>query len=284
MQDFIIGHLWIIIPLAMFFWMEYIPFTKTLWEKVGLKIKGLGEWFISEYENKLYQDKKDWAESTTKKIQLKNFFARVIFFAFATLVVIFLEIFWELGFKKTNEKFQKSKIALWFEEKVDNMDRYTVLLIFGAPFIIMEILGVLAAFYLVSGNWEIFVVLYTIKFLLFIPIKLILDIGKEKLMSIPWFKRRYDSIINVLEWFKKSQTYVRVHNFMENIGSYVRGFKNLFTNSVINMDKAFKGEDLLSDECEAIRLEIKNMKKPTKADFKKFFDCINGHINNSKTK
>ncbi len=282
MQEFILHHLWIIIPLAFLAFMEYIPFTQVLWQNIGLKIKGYGEWFIENYEYRLYDSKEDWAESKTRKIQVKNFFARVVFFIVATLVVVLLEIFWELGFKKTNEKFQKSKLAHWFEEQIKDMNKYLILVLFGVPFIAMEALGVIAAGFLFTGHFWIFLGLYIIKFLFFIPVHFVLHVGEDKLMDIPWFKRRYDAIVAVLEWFKKSETYTRVHNFMENIGSYVRGFKNLFTNSVINMDKAFKGEDLLSPECEKLRLEVESIKKPTKADYKKVFDCISSHLNDLK--
>lgn len=280
MQEEIIGHLWIIIPLLILLGGEFIPFTNLLWEKVGINIKKIGEWFIKNYEYRLYKTKKEWLESKTQKIQLKNFFARILFFIVATIIVVFLELFWEMGFKKTSEKLESSKFANWFQMKVKSWNKYVVLALFGIPFIVMETIGIFAAGFLMTGHIWIFIGLYMIKFLFFIPVHFILHIGEEKLMSIVWFKRRYDIIISVLEWFKKSQTYTRVHNFSENIGSYVRGFKNLFTNSVTNMDKAFKGEDLLSSECEAIRLEISNMNKPSLDDYKKFFDCINKHIIN----
>jgi len=257
---------------------EFIPFTKIFWQKVGVKIKTLGEWFLETYENNLYSSEVEWKEGDIKKIRLKNFFAKTLFFLIAAIIVAFLEIFWELGFKKTANKFKATKLATWFEKKVKEMNKYVVLLIFGIPFILMEGLGVFAATFLLSGHYWIFIILYAIKFMFFIPVHFILHVGEEQLMSIPWFKRRYEIVIAVLEWFKKSQTYVRIHNFMDNIGAYVKGFKKLFTNSIINMDKAFKGEDILSEECEAIRQEILSIGNPKKELYMKFFECINSHI------
>ncbi len=267
---------------------EYIPFTKTLWKKVGLKLKGFGEWFLENYENRLYDTKEEYRYSKEKKVRLQNFFARVIFFIAAIIVVLFLEIFWELGFKKTSQSFQKSRIADFFRKHIESMNRYVVLALFGVPFLLMEGLGIIAVGFLASGHIFTFIALYLFKVLFFIPVHFILDIGKDKLMSIAWFKRRHDMIVALLEWFKKSQTYVKVHNFTENIGAYLKGFKSLFSAQVVTIKKAFEGEDLLSEECEALRVELTALEDKLgkenvdKALYIKFLECINRHIKEVK--
>ncbi len=91
-------------------------------------------------------------------------------------------------------------------------------------------------------------------------------------------------IVALLEWFKKSQTYVKVHNFTENIGAYLKGFKSLFSIQVVTIKKAFEGEDLLSEECEALRVELTALEDKLgkenvdKALYIKFLECINRHI------
>ncbi len=263
---------------------EYIPFTKTLWKKIGLKLKSFGEWFLENYENRLYDTKEEYRYSKEKRVRLQNFFARVIFFIAAIIVVLFLEIFWELGFKKTSQSFQKSRIADFFRKHIESMNRYVVLALFGIPFLLMEGLGVIALGFLASGHIFTFIALYLFKVLFFIPVHFILDIGKDKLMSIAWFKRRHDMIVALLEWFKKSQTYVKVHNFTENIGAYLKGFKSLFSIQVVTIKKAFEGEDLLSEECEALRVELTALEDKLgkenvdKALYIKFLECINRHI------
>ena len=267
---------------------EYIPFTKTLWRKIGSALKRFGIWFLERYENRLYRTKEEYKQSEEKKVQLKNFFARVLFFITAIIVVLFLEIFWELGFKKTSQSFQKSKIASFFRKHIENMNRYVVLVLFGIPFLLMEVLGFIALGFLASGHIVIFVALYLFKVLFFIPVHFILDVGEEKLMSIAWFKRRYDMVMALFEWFKKSQTYVKVHNFTENIGAYLKGFKNLFSSQVVNIKKAFEGEDLLSEECEALRVEITKLEdklgkeQVDKALYIQFLECVNRHLKESK--
>ena len=267
---------------------EYIPFTKNLWKKIGSILKRFGEWFLEEYENRLYATKEEYKKSKEKKVRLQNFFARIIFFVTAIIVVLFLEIFWELGFKKTSQSFQKSRIADFFRKHIESMNRYVVLALFGIPFLLMEGLGVIAVGFLASGHIFTFIALYLFKVLFFIPVHFILDIGKDKLMSIAWFKRRHDMIVALLEWFKKSQTYVKVHNFTENIGAYLKGFKSLFSAQVVTIKKAFEGEDLLSEECEALRVELTALEDKLgkenvdKALYIKFLECINRHIKEVK--
>ena len=267
---------------------EYIPLTKNLWKKIGSMLKRFGEWFLEKYENRLYATKEEYKKSKEKKVRVQNFFARVLFFISAIIVVLFLEIFWELGFKKTSQSFQKSKIASFFKQHIEKMNRYVVLALFGIPFLLMELLGVIAVGFLASGHIFTFLALYLFKVLFFIPVHFILDVGKDKLMSIAWFKRRHDMIVALLAWFKKSQTYVKVHNFTENIGAYLKGFKSLFSTQVVNIKKAFEGEDLLSQECEALRVEITALEdklgkeQVEKALYIKFLECINRHIKEVK--
>ena len=267
---------------------EYIPYTKNLWKKIGLKLKSFGEWFLEKYENRLYATKEEYKKSKEKRVRLQNFFARVIFFISAIIVVLFLEIFWELGFKKSSQTFQKSRVASFFREHIERMNRYVVLALFGIPFLLMEGLGVIALGFLASGHIFTFIALYLFKVLFFIPVHFILDIGKDKLMSIAWFKRRHDMIVALLSWFKKSQTYVKVHNFTENIGAYLKGFKSLFSAQVVTIKKAFEGEDLLSKECEVLRVELTALEdrlgkeNVDKALYIKFLECINRHIKEVK--
>ena len=267
---------------------EYIPYTKKLWKKIGLKLKSFGECFLEKYENRLYATKEEYKKSKEKRVRLQNFFARVIFFISAIIVVLFLEIFWELGFKKSSQTFQKSRVASFFREHIERMNRYVVLALFGIPFLLMEGLGVIALGFLASGHIFTFIALYLFKVLFFIPVHFILDIGKDKLMSIAWFKRRHDMIVALLSWFKKSQTYVKVHNFTENIGAYLKGFKSLFSAQVVTIKKAFEGEDLLSKECEVLRVELTALEdrlgkeNVDKALYIKFLECINRHIKEVK--
>ena len=272
------------IPVLIMFLGEYIPFTKLLWQKIGLKLKAVGEWFLSTYENRLYKTKEEWAKEKKIQLKLNNIFARILFFTISAFVVITIEIFWELGFRGITRSLERSKLAAWSEEKIKKLPNWAVLTLFGAPFIFMELIGIFALAAFVSGHIWVGIGLYLFKVLFFIPVHFVLHVGEAQLMAIAWFKRRYDIIIATLDWFKRSQTYVKVHNISETIRAYILAFKNRFAQTIILLKKAFEQDDILSPECEAVRVEIKESSldgAEKEALYKKFFDCVNNHIEKS---
>jgi len=277
----LLTNLWIMIPLFILFFGEYIPFTKLLWQNIGLKFKDFGEWFLDKYENRLYGDREEWEENKKIKLQFNNIFARIVFFTLSAFIVIFLEIFWELGFKGITRSLERSRLAEWSEERVKELPNWVVLILFGAPFIFMELIGIFALTAFVSGHIWVGVGLYLFKVLFFIPVHFVLHVGEAQLMSIPWFKRRYNMVMTTLDWFKRSQSYVRIHNISETIKAYILAFKNRFAQTIILLKKAFEHDDILSPECEEVRVEI--LASPLKGEerlllYEKFFDCVNNHI------
>ena len=275
---------WIMVPLFILFFGEYIPFTRLLWQKIGLKIKKFGEWFLDSYENRLYPEKEEWVEEKKVSLKLNNFFARIFFFAFSAIVVIFLELFWELGFKGITRSLERSRVAQWAETEIRKLPNWVVLILFGTPFIFMELIGIFALGAFVSGYFWLGIGLYLFKVLFFIPVHFVLHVGEAQLMAIPWFKRRYDMIIATLDWFKRSQTYVKVHNISETVRAHIQAVKNRFTQTVTLLKKAFEQEDILSPECEKVREEIllASDNKAREVLYKKFFDCVNEHIEGKK--
>ncbi len=148
----------------------------------------------------------------------------------------------------------------------------------------MELLGIFALTAFVSGQVFVGTVMYIFKVLLFIPVHFVLHSGKSQLMAIPWFKRRYNILISIVNWFNKSQTYVKVHNITKTIKAYIVAVKDIFKNIISLQKKAFEQDDILSPECEQIRQEIIRLEKfgnNIDAIYKKFFDCINGHLSKS---
>ncbi len=272
---------WIMTPLFILFFGEYIPFTGWVWRKIGLKLKAFGEWFLSSYENRLYGDKEEWVEDKKVHLKLNNIFARILFFTLSAVVVIFLEIFWELGFKGITRTFERSGIAHWSEIRIRKMPNWAVLALFGAPFIFMELIGIFSLAAFVSGHLWMGIGLYLFKVLFFIPVHFVLHVGEAQLMAIPWFKRRYDIIIAILDWFKRSQTYVKVHNLSETVKAHILAVKNRFSQTIILLKKAFEHDDILSPECEAVRQEI--LAAPQESNerkilYEKFFNCVNSHL------
>jgi len=278
---------WIAIPLFILFFGEYIPFTQLLWQKIGLRIKMAGEWFLRSYENRLYGDREAWVEEKKVSLKLNNFFARILFFILSSIVVIFLELFWELGFKGITRRIERSKIAQWAEDRIKTMPNWAVLAIFGAPFILMEMIGILALGAFVSGHIWMGIGLYIFKVFFFIPVHFVLHVGEAQLMAIPWFERRYHIVTGVLAWFKRSQTYVKVHNLSETIKAHIIAVKERFFQTVVLLKKAFEQDDILSPECEAVRQEIlvsKADEKRREKLYEKFFHCVNTHLEKGRKK
>jgi len=277
---------WVMIPLLLLLGGEYIPFTTLFWQKIGLNLKQFSEWFLDSYENRLYPNKEVWIEEKKVSLKLNNFFARIFFFAFSAIVVVFLELFWELGFKGISRSLGRSKIAHWAEHKIHTLPNGVVLILFGAPFIFMELIGIFALGAFVSGHFWLGIGLYLFKVLFFIPVHFILHVGEAQLMKIAWFKRRYTIVIATLDWFKRSQTYVKVHNISETFKAHIEAVKNRFSQTVILLKKAFEQDDILSPECEAVRKEIlkKSEEEIRKQHlYKKFFNCIDRHIGTKGT-
>ena len=281
----LLSNPWIITLIIIIFFGEYLPFSKKLWQKIASLLHSLSQWFLCTYENRLYESKD--TRLVDKKIHLKlnNIIARIFFFAISTVVVIFLEIFWELGFKGITRTLERSGFARWFERKIQQMPSWAVLILFSLPFIFMELLGIFALGAFVAGKIWFGIGLYVTKVLFFIPVHFILHVGKEKLLSIAWFERRYKMVSATLEWFKKSQTYIKIHNIIQTIKAYFYAIKQMFRRTITLLKTAFEHKDILSSQCEEIRQEILRLKKenlPLNDIYEKFFDCIDAHLQESK--
>jgi len=151
----------------------------------------------------------------------------------------------------------------------------------------MELIGIFALGAFVSGHFWVGLGLYLFKVLFFIPVHFVLHVGEAQLMAIPWFKRRYDIIIATLDWFKRSQTYVKIHNISESIKAHIHAVKERFAQTVLLLKKAFEHDDILSPECEEVRQEIVKSSEESiskEALYKKFFDCIDRHIKTNTKK
>lgn len=275
----------VLIILFIILFGEFIPYTKLLWNKIGLKIKKLGEWFFS-YENKLYSKKEEWVEKRNITLTVNNYFIKMFVFIIATIITFLIELLWELGIRKTTKKLEASKFGLWAKNKIETIPNKIVLLLFGLPFIIMEFVGIFSVTAIALGYFWTGIGLYIFKMMFFIPVHFILEKGKHKLLQIKWFETRYNIIVNILNWFKKSQSYVKIHNIIEYIKGIINAIKKMINSRRVLIKKAFSNGEALSEECEKLRIEIKEeIKKNNKAPlymYRDFYLCVNKHIENDK--
>ena len=273
----------VLLSLIIIIFGEYIPIIKTLLVGIKRKLNTFGNWFLN-YENKLYENhSSEWMEERTTEIKINNFFVNIIIFTISTFITLILEIVWELGFRKATKQIEKSSLGIIVAEKIKNISPNMVLILFGVPFVLMEFVGIFAITAIIMGNIWLGIGLYIFKTAFFIPVHFILEKGKTNLLKVKWFELRYNLIVATLNWFKGSQTYVKIHNFLEYIKSFIRAIKNMISSRISLTKKAFEDGEVLSNECEKIRIEIneqllKNGKiKP--GMYKVFFNCINNHLN-----
>jgi len=268
----------ILFIIVVVFFGEYLPFSRYIWNIILKKIISFGNLIIEKYENFLYTNKEEYKEKEDINVKIDNFFLRVVFFAIAIIVVIFLEIFWELGFSNLLKYTERTSFAQKFEEKMKEYSPSTILILFLLPFAIMETMGAYAVYLFASGYLLSGLLIYILKVALFVPVHFILHKGKEKLLSIKWFERRYTLVINILKWYKQTQSYIKVHNKMEIIKGYYHSLKEIFISKVKLIKKAFEEENLLSSECRDLFNEIsikeKNDIVVSPEEYQNFFECF----------
>ncbi len=269
---------WIAAAVTLLFFGEYLPLSQPLWKAVKRRAQAFGTWFIRRDEPTLYSDSAEAAVPAKIRLRLHGFFSRFFFFIFSAVVVIFLEVFWELGFKKITRTFERSGIADRSRRIIESLPGWAVLSLFGLPFLLMELLGVFALGAFVSGHFWGGIALYAAKVLLFVPVHFILHAGRNKLIAIAWFKRRYDIITAVLDWFRRTRSYERIHRFVIRTKTYAAALKSLFSETVIRMKRVFEQADTLPAGCEKLRREILAKKAagdtPPPALYEAFFDCM----------
>lgn len=272
---------WIFIPLILLFFGEYLPFSEPLWHAAGERFRVLGDWFVESYESRLYSETDQPADDKKISLKLDSFFARILFFLLSALVVILLELFWELGFRGISRSFERSGVASHVRRWIRGLPGWGVLLLFVTPFFLMELIGIFALGAFVSGFIWFGLGLYLIKVLFFIPVHFILHTGKAQLMAIPWFRRRYDIATGTLDWFKTTQSYTRMHNFATTIKAYFRAVRERFYQSLSLLKKAFEHEELLDPECESIRRKIlASAQEVIRREelYERFFRCVDRHL------
>jgi hypothetical protein len=280
----------VIIILIITFAGEYIPFTKILWKFIGIKFKKFGE-FLFNLENKIYKTKAEWIEEDQTSYKINNFFIKILLFTISAIITIFIELVWELGFRKVTKKVEKSKFAIYSAKKIKELPDFIVLVLFTVPFMFMEFIGIFSATAIAMGYIGTGVGIYLFKILFFIPVHFVLEKGKEKLMKIKWFSLRYTMVVEILKWFRKSQTYVYLHNFLEKLKSFIKTIKNLIMNRVKIIRKTFEedtkqNKDIITTECRIlynkIKEEIDKNGKVTPGLYKKFYNCIDKNLLNLK--
>jgi len=135
---------------------------------------------------------------------LIEFIGLVILYLVVLLFIVFEELLWKKIGLPVHLKIKSLKIMMRFEEWVKDVNnRYVLLTVFLAPFVLMEIVGTLGIMAIGSGAIITGLGFYVIKGLLTIPVVSIFNTGKKELTSFQLIRQGYYVII----WFKRDRTY-----------------------------------------------------------------------------
>jgi magnesium-transporting ATPase (P-type) len=192
---------------------------------------------------------------------LEKIFGRVVQvfqFILVFLFILFEEIIWEGIAKPIYQKIESLKIVQKLEVKIQNANRYIVLVLFLLFLIVVELSGVLASIFFVQGLMIIGLLLYLARIPLAAFVFWFFKVAKEKLLSFNWFKWSYDKLMSGVDWLKSRTIYVKTMAYMVEI-----------KNSIKEKFKAFKAkyfshESSFMKELKAFYAYMKNFKKNMK--------------------
>jgi hypothetical protein len=169
-----------------------------------------------------------------------RFIIRKLINILLTILIFFYLILEELVWERIAEPVYRFlhglKLLQRLESTVHGLNRYTVLILFVAMFIIVEGLGLVALALFANGLPVIGTAVYAGK----IPITAItfwlFKVAKVKLMTFAWFKWCYDGLQSIIFKIKSSRIYVGILTRMRNIKLWV---KSIFSSAPILRLRAF---------------------------------------------
>ena len=136
--------------------------------------------------------------------------------------IIFEEIVWNKIGKPAYESVKSLKIMYRFKEWVSQVEnRYTILIIFLTPFVLMEVFSIMAIKAFATGAIITGIGLYVFKIVLTAPVVIIFNSAKPELVSFPPIRFGYDSILKL----KRSVTFRSVKKYIKSLKVEVRKFK-----------------------------------------------------------
>lgn len=145
---------------------------------------------------------------------LKKFILKPILYLLVGLFIIFEEYVWNLIFKYIYLKIKELKIMDKFKAYLlKEKSEYKLLLIFLIPFVLMEGMSLYAMSLIGSGLIVIGVIVYIFKILLTIPVVIIFNTVKKKLLSFKIIYVVYSWILKM----KRSNLYRKVKEFAKNL-------------------------------------------------------------------
>jgi len=168
---------------------------------------------------------------------------KFIFFIQFLLVITFIifeELIWESIAIPIYNYLHSLKLLKKLEYLiVEKVNRYILLSIFVAIFLIVEIAGIIAGVLIVGGYPLIGVAIYITK----IPIAgftfWLFNVGRDKLMTFKWFAISYKKILEFVEWIKMTQVYQSTLKMWKQLKEYLTYLKDIIIRDEESNDNSF---------------------------------------------
>lgn len=161
-----------------------------------------------------------------KELYLKYKVDKVVKYLKVLAVVLFIlveEIAWNKIGRPAYIKVKSLKIMKRFKAWIaDVKNRWALLAVFIAPFLLMEISSLYAVKAIATGAIITGIGLYTIKILLTAPVVIIFSIAKNELVTFYPIRYGYGAILN----FKRSQTFRNVKAYIAKLKIELVKFKD----------------------------------------------------------
>jgi hypothetical protein len=131
----------------------------------------------------------------------------IIQFLLVFVYLIFDELIWDRLIVPINRYISSLKLLHSLEQKLLITNRYAIVVLFVGLFVVVELVGIVAAGIALSGNVVIGIILYLSK----IPIAAftfwMFGVVKAQLMTFGWFKLSYEKLISAIWWIKSTNAY-----------------------------------------------------------------------------
>jgi hypothetical protein len=154
------------------------------------------------------------------------------------LYLVLEELVWERIAEPIYDFIRTLKILKTLEVTILRLNRYSVLTLFLALFVAVELLGVVAIGLFAKGQ----VIVATVVYLGKIPITAftfwLFKVAKDTLMSFTWFKVCYEWLMSVLLKIKTSAIYVNIKTKIVSVKAW---FKAFWTSESVRRLKAMLG-------------------------------------------
>ena len=187
---------------------------------------------------------------------IKNKITSLLQLILIIIYIIFEELIWEGIAKPIYLYVHSLKIMQRVELRLQQSNRYVILVIFLFMFVLVEAAGIYAGILIVGGQIALALALYISK----IPITAftfwLFRVTEDKLMQFGWFKWLYDWIMRAIEWLKTREMYVKT---MERLREVKQSIKKTFQSM---KEKYFANESPFISK-------IKSLYKTVKASLKK---------------